>query len=175
MSLALGLAACGNKQAHPNVADNEGFYLDAGPITYQVQLSRELNPYSIEDKGYLRGLPAATTPPKPDEEWFAIFLWGRNQTSSDRTTAGSFDLTDTQGNKYLPVALDSGLNPFAWTAMTLRPSQTEPLADSPASFNPTQGAELLFKINASAYGNRPLRLEIRGQSQQLLGTVLIDL
>jgi hypothetical protein len=173
--LALGLGACGHKPAHPNAADSEGIYVDAGPLTYQVQLSRELNPSNIEDQGYLHGIPAATPQPRPDEEWFAIFLWAKNQTHSTATSANSFDIVDTQGNKYFPVPIDANVNPFAWTAQALKPLGTEPPPDSAASLGPTQGGELLFKINTSAYANRPLMLEIRGPSQQLWATVSLDL
>ena len=31
-------------------------YLDVGPLIYEVQLSRELNPYDVEDSAYLQGL-----------------------------------------------------------------------------------------------------------------------
>lgn len=171
----LGLTACGHKEAHPRVGDSEGAYIDAGPITYQIQLSRELNPYNVEDQQYLRGLPAASAGPKPDEEWFAIFLWAKNQTHSTATTANSFDIIDTQGNKYLPLTLDPAVNPIAWTAQPLKPLGTEPAPDSLASFGPTQGGELLFKINTSAYSNRPLTLEIRGPQQQVWGSVTLDL
>jgi hypothetical protein len=173
--LALGLTACGHKHAHPHVGDNEGIYVDAGPITYQVQLSRQLNPTAVEDKGYLAGLPATVTQPKPDEEWFAIFLWAKNQTHSTQTTANSFDIVDTQGNKYYPVALNTGINPYAWTPLSLKPLATEPVPNSTAAFGPTQGSELLFKINVSAYSNRPMELEIRGPSQQVWATVSLDL
>jgi hypothetical protein len=66
-SLALGVGACGNKKAHPTVADanNNGFYVDAGPVTYQLQISRELNQYDIEDRRYLTGLPAGGGRPPP--------------------------------------------------------------------------------------------------------------
>jgi hypothetical protein len=174
MALALGLGAC-HKEAHPHVADNEGFYVDAGPISYQVQLSRELNPYNIEDRAYLKGIPAGTTQPKPDEEWFAIWLWAENQTKSTQTTASNFDVVDTQGTTYHPIAIDPSLNLFAWTARTLRPLGTEPAPNSIASTGPTQGEEVLFKINVSAYANRPLQLEIRDASQQRLATVTLDL
>ena len=50
LTLALGLGACGNKTSHPTVADNEGVYVDAGPVSYQVQVSRQLNPSSSEDR-----------------------------------------------------------------------------------------------------------------------------
>jgi hypothetical protein len=159
------------------VADNEGVYVDAGPLTYQVQLSRELNPANVEDAAYVNGVTAP--PPKPDEEWFAIFMWAKNQTKSDQTTTTSFDLVDTQGNKYYPIPLDPKFNPYAWTAQTLRPlgtePSTEPAPDSPASFGPTQGGELLFKINTSVYSNRPLTLEIHASGQADPSTVSIDL
>ena len=90
-------------------------------------------------------------------------------------TASSFDIIDTQGNKYAAVPLDANLNPFAWIARPLRPSRTEPDPSSIAAFGPTQGTELLFKINTSAYSNRPLTLEIRGPSQQVQATVSLDL
>jgi hypothetical protein len=172
--LALGVAACGSKQSHPTAADNEGFYVDAGPITYQVQLSRELNPYGTEDKAYLAGVTDATVL-KPDEEWFAVFLWAKNQTGSTQTTTDSFDIVDTQGDVYHPVQLNPQLDPFAWTSQSLKPLGTEPGPDSVASVGPTQGAELLFKINTSAYANRPLILEIHAPGQAKPSTVSLDL
>jgi len=171
--LALSVSACGHKQAHPTVADNEGFYVHAGPITYQVQLSRQLNQYSIEDKGYLVGVSA--TPPKPDEEWFAVFMWAKNQTGSPQTTTSSFDIVDTEGNKYYPVAINAALNPYAWTAQVLKPLGTEPAPDSTASDGPTQGSELLFKLSTSVYSNRPLTLEIHAAGQASPSTVTLDL
>jgi hypothetical protein len=174
--LALGVTAC-HKEAHPHTADNEGFYVDAGPITYQVQLSRELSPFNIEDKEYLNGVAAGTPQPKPDEEWFAIFLWAKNQTKSAQTTPDptSFDIVDTQGIHYQTVPIDPSTNPYVWTSETLKPGATEPATSSLASTGPTQGQELLFKINVSAYANRPLILEIRGPAQQVLATVSLDL
>ncbi|MHB8656643.1 MAG: hypothetical protein ACYC91_01615 [Solirubrobacteraceae bacterium] len=171
--IVLGLAACGHKEAHPTVADNEGFYVDAGPITYEVQISRELNPYSTEDRNYLTGVTA--TAPKPDEEWFAIFMWAKNQTKHPATTTDSFDIVDTQGNTYHPVIINAQANPFAWTAEKLQPGAVEPGPDTVASFGPTQGGELLFKLNQSAYANRPLTLEIYAQGQANPSTVSLDL
>lgn len=171
--LALALTACGAKQAHPTTADNEGFYVDAGPITYQVQLSRELNPFDIEDREYLNG--ATGTAPKPDEEWFAVFMWAKNQTGSNQTTTDSFDILDTQGNRYYPVPINPKVNPFAWTAQTLAPLGTEPAPESAASFGPTQGGELLFKLNISAYSNRPLTLQIYARGQANPSSVSLDL
>jgi hypothetical protein len=171
--LGLVLGSCGHKESHPTVADNEGVYVDAGPITYQVQLSRELNPFSQEDRQYLVGLRAS--PPKPDQEWFAVFMWAKNQTGSPQKTTDSFDIVDTQGTTYRPVTLDPRLNAYAWKAQTLKPLQTQPAPDTVGAFGPTQGSELLFKINSSAYANRPLTLEIHAPGQPTPSAVTLDL
>jgi hypothetical protein len=172
LTLALGLGACGNKLSHPTVADNEGPYVDAGQVSYQVQISRQLNPFNSEDRGYLTGV--STPAPKPDEEWFAVFLLAKNETHSNQMTSNTFDIIDTQGNKYLPVALNASVNPYAWTAQTLRPLGTEPAPDTTAAFGPTQGSELLFKLNISAYSSRPLTLEIHSPGSQT-ASVSLDL
>ncbi|MGH2881953.1 MAG: hypothetical protein ACRDPA_04510, partial [Solirubrobacteraceae bacterium] len=56
LALAVGLAACG-QVADPASVENDGVYVDAGPITYQLQVSRQLNRYAVEDRQYLSGLP----------------------------------------------------------------------------------------------------------------------
>ena len=122
-AMALGLAACG-RESHPQQADanNDGAYVDAGPITYQLQVSRQLNPYATEDKQYLTGLPAGTTQPKPDEMWYGVFLQAKNQTEAAAKSTDTFDIVDTQGNKYYPLQLNASQNPYAWQSTTLEPS-----------------------------------------------------
>jgi hypothetical protein len=175
LALVLGLSACGARGGKSTVSDSEGFYVRAGQITYQIEISRQLNPYNVEDKEYLNGLPAGTTPPAPDEMWFAVFVWAKNQSKTAATTSSSFDITDTQGTTYHPIALNSSANPYAWTPQLLQPLGTEPAPDSPASFGATQGAELLFKINVSAYSDRPLTLNIHAAGQPRPSTVELDL
>ncbi len=169
---AVGLSACG-RISHPTTADSEGVYVDAGPVTYQVQISRQLNPYSVEDRTYLTG--QNSPPPRPDQQWFAIFLWAKNSTHSDQTTTDSFDIVDTQGHKYYPVPLNPQVNPFAWTSQTLAPDQTQPAPGSTASFGPTQGQELLFKLDNSVTSNRPLTFEIYAPGQPRPSSVSLDL
>lgn len=173
IALCVGLGACGNKESHPHYADNEGFYVDAGRITYQVQISRQLNPYSTEDKSYLLGVSAPA--PTPSEEWFGIFLIAKNQTHKAAITSDSFDLIDTQGHVYYPIPINTRVNQLAWTPQVLRPGETEPAEDSIASFGPTQGQELLFKLSSSAYANRPLALQIRAKGQAKASRVSLDL
>lgn len=171
--LPIGLTACGG--GHPTSVDSESQYVWAGPVTYQVQLSRELNPFTPEDREYLSSVPAAQQTLRPDQEWFAIFLWAKNSTGRPQTTASTFDIVDTQGNKYYPTALDARVNPFAWTPETLNPRGTEPGPDSPAFFGPTQGQEILFKLTDSVYDNRPLTLEIYPPGQSKPSSVSLDL
>ena len=56
VAAVLVLAACGNKPKISTVGDTEGTYLNVGPLTYQVQISRQLNPNDIEDQTYLQGI-----------------------------------------------------------------------------------------------------------------------
>jgi hypothetical protein len=172
-ALSLGLAACGNKESHPTSADTEGPYVDAGPLSYQVQISRQLNPYSVEDHAYLAGVSAPA--PTSTQLWFAVFMWAKNETHENATTSTDFDIVDTRGNRYYPVAINPQVNPFAWTGQTLRPLGIEPGPDSPASFGPTQGGELLFKLNDSILSNRPLTLEIRAPGESTPSSVSLDL
>ena len=177
LALALGLAACGNREPHPTVAsaNNNGAYVDAGPVTYQLQISRVLNPYAAEDSQYVKGLPFGTPGPTASQTWYGVFLWAKNQTSKTQTTTGNFVILDTQGNKYHPIKLNPSLNPFAWTPQALAPNDTEPGPDTVASNGPTQGQLLLFRLNTSAYANRPLTLEILGSSNQQLASISLDL
>ncbi|MDQ6732465.1 MAG: hypothetical protein M3022_19800 [Actinomycetota bacterium] len=174
--LAVGVAACG-QQAHPRVADanNNGGYVDAGPVTYQLQVSRILNPYSTEDRQYVAGLPSGTTLPNAQQSWYGVFLQGVNQTKQPQTTTDNFVITDTQGNHYYPLKLNPTANQYAWTSESLAPLQIEPKPGTTASFGPTQGGLLLFRIGNSAYSNRPLTLEILGSGNQPLASISLDL
>jgi hypothetical protein len=170
---AIGVGACGHKHSDPSTADTEGPYVRAGQVTYQVQLSRQLNQYSVEDRGYLAGFSGPA--PTSSEEWLAVFLWAKNETHTNQTTTDSFDIVDTAGNRYHPVALNPSANPYAWTSQTLRPLGIEPPPDSTASFGPTQGGLVLFKLGAAVYSNRPLTLEIFAPGQANPTTISLDL
>src|SRR5205823_2164511 len=101
-------------------------YVDAGKMTYQLQISRELNQYSVEDSQYLKGLPAGTPEPKPNQIWYGVFLMAKNQTDQPVRVTDRFDIVDTQGNVYTPINVDPSLNPYAWRPLDLLPSGTEP-------------------------------------------------
>jgi hypothetical protein len=184
--LALGIAACGSQRSHAaagpesgqNIADanNNGGYVFAGPLTYQLQISRELNQYSTEDSQYVRGLPAGTSPTVgADRLWYGVFLWAKNQTHQPQTTSDKFEIVDTQGDTYYPVKLNPSVNSFAWTSQTLQPGAVQPEPDTIAGQGATQGGLLLFKVSTNVYSNRPLTLYILGSNNQKLGSISLDL
>ncbi len=167
------LSACGHKEANPTTADTEGPYVRAGNISYQVQLSRQLNTFASEDRGYLTGVSSASV--KPSQMWFAVFLWAKNETHSTLTTSDSFDIVDTDGNRYYPVHLNASQNPYAWTPQVLKPLGTEPAVDTTAAFGPSQGEELLFKLDNTVFSNRPATFEIHAAGQAAPSSISLDL
>ena len=96
LALAVGLGACG-QVSDPSSSENDGVYVDAGPITYQLQISRQLNQYAVEDRQYLAGLPAGQGTLTPDQLWYGVFLWAKNQTNQYHATADKFTIVDTTG------------------------------------------------------------------------------
>jgi hypothetical protein len=165
-------AACGVH--HPDTADsnNIGAYVEAGPVTYQLQVSRQLNQYSSEDSGYLAGLPKPDARLAPDQFWYGVFVWAKNRTNQPQQTTSDFDVVDTQGHVYHPIFFN---NPYVWASQTLKPGAVQPIPNTTAGFGPTGGGLLLFKVNTSVYSNRPLTLEIRGNTGKVWATVSLDL
>lgn len=162
--------------ADPPTSDNNGVYVEAGPITYQLQVSRLLNQYSTEDSQYVKGVSPSEAKLNSSQLWYGVFLWAKNQGNRPAMSTDNFDIVDTLGNMYYPVHLNPSLNPYAWTAQTLAPGATQPGPDTPASFGPTQGELLLFKMNESIYANRPLTLQIRSPSTgKVWATIALDL
>src|SRR3979490_1998764 len=76
----LALGACGDSHTKVTTGTYAGEsganapYLDVGPLVYEVQLSRQLNPSSVEDSAYLQGLAPAEQKLEPGQEWFAVFV-----------------------------------------------------------------------------------------------------
>jgi|SRR5919198_2511406 hypothetical protein len=155
--LALALSACGNKEKEVHFGATEGAYLDLGGLKYQVQISRELNPADPEDHGYLIGADQKTV--RPDEAWFAVFMRAQNFTGQAHPAAREFELSDTQGNKWLPIPLPPQ-NVFAYRPVTVGANAVLPLPDSPAGENTIQGSLVLFKVPFANFANRPLVLKI---------------
>ena len=170
---ALALAGCGNKVDTAIVGETEGIYVGVDGLTYQVQISRILDPASPEDQAYLRGLPEEEAEPADDEVWFGVFMRVENESDEELEAAEEFVIHDTQETRFEPVELDTEANAFAYEPAPVGPGELIPEPNSPASDNTIQGALLLYKMTVESLGNRPLELEI--ESRQGGDNAIVDL
>jgi hypothetical protein len=160
---ALAATGCGNKTETAIVGETEGIYVTVDELTYQVQISRILNPASTEDQGYLVGLPEGEEP-KAEEVWFGVFMRVENETDKELPAAEDFMIVDTQETEFEPVELDEEVNAFGYEPRTIPPGELLPAANSAASDNTIQGALVLFKLDVQSLYNRPLELVIESAS-----------
>jgi hypothetical protein len=162
---SLLLGACGDSHSRVSTGTYAGEsganapYLNVGPLVYEVQLSRQLNPYDTEDAAYLQGLPPSVRSLSNGQEWFGVFLQVYNHSARPRLAATSVTVSDTQGTAYLPV-IPGPANEFAYRGGIVPANGRLPLLDTVAANGATQGALLLYKINLVSLDNRPLQLRI---------------
>ncbi len=163
---ALALSACSDN-SHTRVttgtyageSGQNAPYLNVGPLIYEVQLSRELNPADTEDASYLAGLTPLQRRLRPGQEWFAVFLQVYNEGSTPHLAATRLTISDTERNTYTPI-LPAPTNEFAYRGGLLGPKARIPALNTVAADGPTQGALLLYKINLVSLDNRPLELRV---------------
>jgi hypothetical protein len=162
--VAAGLlaAGCGDKESVVTFAPDEGTYVQLGPLSYQVQISRYLNPGDTEDKQYLTGLPAGTQLDQKGELWFGVFIRAKNYSKQTQLPAppSSYVIKDTEGNEFHPLQLDKSRNPYAYTPVKLTPAAWFPNQQTTPGINPIAGELLLFRLPLAAIQNRPLELHI---------------
>jgi hypothetical protein len=162
---ALALAACGDSHTRVTTGTYAGEsgknapYLNVGPLVYQVQLSRQLNPANVEDAAYLRGLAPAQRALKPGEEWFAVFLQVYNHTSKPHPGALDPTIADAENNVYQPIVPDQE-NEFAYRPGQVPADSRVPVPGSVAADGGSQGALLLYKIQVVSLDNRPMKIRL---------------
>jgi len=168
-------AGCGDKISNVTQGEDEGTFVDVGPLAYQVQISRYLNPYDTEDKAYLSGLPAGTQADQPGKVWFGVFVRIKNY--SDQTQmpadASGYTITDTENDTFHPVALNRKLNWYAYAPAKILPAAWFPSQQTTAGINPISGELLVFQLSLSTIQNRPLDLHIDQGGKS--ATVSLDL
>jgi hypothetical protein len=161
----VALGACGDSHTRVSTGTYAGEsganapYLNVGPLIYEVQLSRQLNPANTEDAAYLQGLGAAERRLETGQEWFGVFVQVYNNGNEELPDASSFTITDTQGNIYAPVVPEQ-VNPYAYRPGPVPAKSQVPVPGTTADAFGTQGALLLFKIQIVSLDNRPLELKI---------------
>jgi len=159
------LGACGESHTKVTTGTYAGEsgasapYLNVGPLIYQVQLSRELNPTNSEDSGYFEGVPYAEGRLLPGQEWFGVFMQVYNNTEHAHAASQSITISDTEGNVYHPLSV-LGTNHYVYRGGLVPAKSVLPAPDTTAAFGPTQGALLLFKIKVISLDNRPLEIKI---------------
>ena len=176
--LAIALGGCGRTTltgvSQDELSAGGEPYFNLGNVTYQIEISRQLNPFGVEDVQYLAGVKDAQDLPA-DQLWFGVFLWAKNQDKQVQNTADTFEIVDSEGTVYHPTALNASINPYAWTSEALSQNQIEPLPGSTASNGSTGGGLVLFKLNDSVYDNRPLTLKIFKPGDPKPADVSLDL
>src|SRR5947199_9038985 len=99
----VALGACGSSHSKVTTGTYAGEsganapYLDVGPLVYEVQQSRQLNPFDVEDAAYLQGLPASARSLGPGQEWFGVFVQVYNNHAQALPAASRLTISDTQG------------------------------------------------------------------------------
>ena len=169
LALVLPFAACGDGNDPRAEGETEAVYVTTGGLRYQVQMSRKLNPYDVEDKDYLVGIkdPAGQVS-NPLQTWFGVFIRVENITDKGDAkpqniiSARKFFISDNEGNRTEPIVLPPD-NIFGYHPAVVAPGSHLPLASSIAMQSPIAGSLILFKINQTDLERRPARLHIESE------------
>jgi hypothetical protein len=155
-------------------------YVTTGDLKYQVQVSRKLNPYDVEDREYFTGLPDAPAQVTQEDQWYGVFIRVENQTDDDgekgRTiqTASEFTMVDTTGKTVKSTPLPA-TNVFAYRAQPLLPGKVIPEPSSAAATASIGGSLVLFKVTNDMLENRPTQLHIKPVDGSEEATVDLDI
>jgi hypothetical protein len=173
LAVALAALVSGCGETHPLRADTEGVYLQLGPLRYQVEISRELNPRDLEDVSYLQGLRPTQAGLTPSQSWYGVWVLVENRSSAAQTPTADFTITDTEHTVYRPI-FPNPTNRFAYQSYLLPGHGQIPGPEGAAYNGPTQGALILFKIRRASYDNRPLEFAITDPATGRTATTDLD-
>jgi len=165
-AVALPLAACGAEEEELDVAEGEPVLSD--DVSYNVVISRFLNPDDVEDAEYLDGAPE----PAPNEQYFGVFMQVENKSDEPVRLPEQLTVVDTLDTAYANLDTDS---PYALPLGAEVPASKKfPVADSTPAYGPIEGSLVLFLIGEASTDNRPLKLEIPLPSGKV-GNVELDI
>jgi hypothetical protein len=163
--IGLALASCGEDPGGTEGNEGEAIVLD--DVSYNVGITRFLNPDDAEDKEYLVGQPPAPS----GTSYLGVFIVLDNESDEPKPSAGDYTVVDTLDTKYRPLASES---PFALAIGTEVPGDGQlPELDTTAQTGPNQGALLIFRVNDDVSDNRPLTLEIGSSGET--GEIILDI
>lgn len=180
VALAVPFSACGDGQDPVRNAKTEGVYVTAGGLKYQVQVSRKLNPYDVEDKEYFTGLDDAPAQVTQEDQWYGVFIRVENRTdkgdSDGKTiqTAREFSIVDTTGKEVESTPLPTS-NVFAYRSQPLLAGDHLPAPSSAAATASIGGSLVLFKVTQEMLDNRPTQLHIKPVDGSEEATIDLDI
>jgi hypothetical protein len=157
----VGLAACGDEEPGVDEPAREGLALELDGVDYNVFITRQLNPRVAPDEAYV------TDEAPRGETFYGVFIQVCNHSDEAHETISNFLVKDNQDNEFEPEELPED-NPFAYSPRTLDPDECIPEAGSVAQLGPTAGSLLLFQLPLETTENRPLELELEGESGETL-------
>jgi hypothetical protein len=166
LAASLALAACGGEK--PGGSEGgEGEPIVLGDLSYNVGISRFLNPDDTEDKGYLSGQPE----PPSGTSYFGVFIQINNGTDTPQASASDYTIIDTLHHEYTPIPSAS---PYALDIGSEVAGDGQlPVVDTTAQTGPNEGSLILFRVNDDVSDNRPLLLEIGSGSET--GEITLDI
>ena len=157
---ALVVSACGAGE-HARYADNLGTgYVQLNNLNYQVQVSRELNPWDPnEDHWYLQGFTSSELKLAPTEEFFGVSLQVYNWSNGAHTPTNDFFISDTLGDRFVPMS-NPDPNPYTYAPISIPAGGQLPNISSAAFAGWSSGEMLVFKVPYADLANRPFILHI---------------
>jgi hypothetical protein len=177
------ISACGEEEELHVV---EGEPLELGELSYNVQITRFLNPGDPEDQGYLTD----QEPPPANQAYLGVFLTIENEGSEAAEIPDGIRVLDTAGDEYEPVSSESpfalplpgeggttgaeGVVPADEDETSVEPGGEIPEPDTIPAYGPIGGSMLLFRVDETVTENRPLELEIPGESGET-GKIELDI
>ncbi len=149
---ALTLAACGAGEAELEAPEGEP--VELGPLHYNVQITRFLNPRDAGDDAYLVGQPEAGE----GKTYLGVFLTIDNESEATQSVPEDFELVDTRENSFPATPSESS---FALQfGASIPPNGEVPEPGTAAASGPIGGSMILFLVEETTAENRPLKLEI---------------
>lgn len=179
VALAVPFSACGDGQEPVLNGKTEGVYVTTGGLKYQVQMSRKLNPYDVEDREYFTGLNDAPAQVTTEDQWYGVFIRVENRTNKDDAkgqtiqSANTFTIVDTTGKTVKPTPLPA-TNVFAYRSTPIQPGDHIPAPSSAAATASIGGSLILFKVTQEMLDNRPVQLHIKPADGSKEATVDLD-
>ena len=107
----LVLAGCGDSHSRVTTGTYAGEsganapYLDVGPLIYEVQISRQLNPWNNGDSTYLQGVRPRSAGSCPGRSGSGCSCRSTTKPAKPLLATNAITLTDTQGNVYRPIPI----------------------------------------------------------------------